>query len=385
MAVAGVPRAIVMLLGGAVIDRIGAASVLLWSRTLFFILLSVLALLIWQQNLELWMLYGFSFASGILGAFALPAAESLLPLLVQQQQLPKANGLILGGEQLGYLIAPAISGGLIWWASHNSQVTTHALDGLALIFAIDALTFLIAVIALLAIKVPGQSVTVVADGFWKMTLDGFRHVKQDNALLAFTLFLMLFGFLGNGPFFGLMPIFAKQNFADGSAALGVLMSINGAGAITGILIGSLLQPKPSQLGLFLMSGYLLTGVGFACLATTTDMLWASITVYLTGVGCSWSMVAGISWIQIRVPEALLGRTISIIMFAFLGLVPLSIALNGFMADAFAVQNVMLVYGVLLALVSVFALTLSSIRSMGVISNSSKHAFQRSGKPELVSS
>ncbi len=384
MAAAGVPRAIVMLLGGALIDKVGAAATLLWSRVMFFILLSVLASLIWQQNLELWMLYAFSFASGVLGAFALPAAESLLPLLVKQLQLPKANGLILGGEQFGYLIAPAISGGMIWWVSNSNQATGHELDGLALIFAIDALTFLFAVISLLAVKLKRQKKATINYSFWKMTIDGFRHIKQDQSLLAFTIFLMLFGFLGNGPFFGLMPLFAKQNFTDGSATLGVLMSINGAGAITGILIGSLLRPKPSQLGPFLMSGYLLTGLGFASLSATDGMLSASITIYLTGMGCSWSMVAGISWIQVRVPETLLGRAISIIMFAFLGLVPLSISLNGFMANYFNVQNVMLVYGTLLALVSVLALTLSSIRSMGVTSGSSKQTFQGSGQQELLS-
>ena len=86
-----------------------------------------------------------SFLFGVADAFAAPAAQTLLPSLVAPAQLPAANALSQGTQQLAMLAVPAPAGIII------------AAFGIASAFSIDAVSFLFIIAALLMLRDPPRA------------------------------------------------------------------------------------------------------------------------------------------------------------------------------------------------------------------------------------
>src|SRR5919204_5249397 len=104
---AAIPRAVLMLGGGAVSDRIAPRRIMLTTastRTLFVGAVGVLA---WFHIIQLWHLYILAAAFGIADAFGLPAFQSLLPQLVEREQLPSANAAFQSLFQIATMLGPA--------------------------------------------------------------------------------------------------------------------------------------------------------------------------------------------------------------------------------------------------------------------------------------
>src|SRR5215510_4439920 len=90
---AGIPRAALMLMGGAVTDRISPRKVLLATASARAVLVAAIGLLIWLQALQLWHVYLLASAFGVADAFAMPSAGPMLRSLVEPEQLPAANSV----------------------------------------------------------------------------------------------------------------------------------------------------------------------------------------------------------------------------------------------------------------------------------------------------
>ena len=105
----GVPRAVFILLGGAIVDRHSPQRVLMLSKHANTVLLAVLAGSIATGGLGLPMLHALALCLGLASAFGIPAATSMLPQVVAPAQLPAANGLMMGLRQLTLFIGPLLA------------------------------------------------------------------------------------------------------------------------------------------------------------------------------------------------------------------------------------------------------------------------------------
>ncbi|MCC5666169.1 MFS transporter [Nostoc sp. CHAB 5784] len=137
---AAIPRAILMLIGGVVSDRFSPRLVMLVSNALRALLTILLTIIVSLQVTQLWHLYLFAITFGVVDGFFIPAAKSILPSLVSKEQLVASNTLLQATSQLILLIGPALGGLLI------------ATSGIEKAFAIDAATFIFAVITLWLMK-----------------------------------------------------------------------------------------------------------------------------------------------------------------------------------------------------------------------------------------
>ena len=75
LALASIPRALFMLIGGAFVDRFSPRSVMFASNLIRMILVGLLALLVLMGSIQLWMLYVLALAFGTADAFYLPRRE----------------------------------------------------------------------------------------------------------------------------------------------------------------------------------------------------------------------------------------------------------------------------------------------------------------------
>src|SRR3954447_14220767 len=94
LALVGIPRAVFILVGGAVVDRFSPQRVLMLTKHVNTVLLATLALGAWQAALRLPVIYALSLALGINSAFSIPSATSMLPHALPPVQLAAANGVM---------------------------------------------------------------------------------------------------------------------------------------------------------------------------------------------------------------------------------------------------------------------------------------------------
>ena len=141
LALEGIPRAVFMLVGGAITDRLSPRLIMLLSDAIRFVLTGLMALVVFAGAAQIWMLYAFSLAFGLVAGFAIPAENSIVPALVEEQDLQAGNSIIMGVTQLAGFVGPTLAGILIGGYSNSSF-------GTGLAFAIDSLTFTVSVACL---------------------------------------------------------------------------------------------------------------------------------------------------------------------------------------------------------------------------------------------
>ena len=107
---AGIPRAALMLMGGAVTDRVSARKVLLATASARAVLVAAIGVLLWLHQLQLWHLFVLASAFGVADAFAMPSAGPLMRSLVPPEQLPAANSIWQSSALLTGIVGPAPAG-----------------------------------------------------------------------------------------------------------------------------------------------------------------------------------------------------------------------------------------------------------------------------------
>ena len=113
LALSAIPRALFMLVGGALTDRFSPRTLMLASNAIRFVLVSFLTFLVFSNQVEMWMLYTLAILFGIADAFFYPAQSSIVPQLVKKDHLQVANSLVQGTMMLTMLLGPALAGLLI--------------------------------------------------------------------------------------------------------------------------------------------------------------------------------------------------------------------------------------------------------------------------------
>ncbi len=245
LATMALPRAAFMLIGGAVVDRMSPRRVLLGSRGVNALLVSVLAVLVLAGAIQMWMIYVIALGIGLSTAFAYPAGSAILPQLIQPQQLQPANALFMGMRQLSMIIGPVLAGLLIGTGAHAGQQQAVAdASGLGLAFSVDALSFLFSLGSLMLIRIHSDHHPKTPVGSVLANVaSGIRNIWADLPLRAFILYAAVVSVFVGGPIQVGLPVLADTRLDLGAASLGILMTANGVG----MLLGSFLSGAASKL------------------------------------------------------------------------------------------------------------------------------------------
>ena len=327
LALEGLPRALFMLLGGAITDRFSPRKVMLAASLMRFALTALMALLVFSGAAEMWMIYLFGLLFGILAGFAVPAENSIVPMLVKKEDLQAGNSLIMGVTQLAGFIGPSLAGILIGRFSSSNT-------GIVLSFSIDSLTFLVSALTIWLIRQNMEKQAAIETGQTQQgmlaeILEGVRYLWADTALRMMFSVLMALNFLLIGPLMVGIPVLADQRLPQGAAAYGLLLSAFAGGSLLGILLAGTL-PRPCGKSLSALILLLLASFGAAiALLGFSASTWLDFGLLaLLGLGNGYMSILLFTWIQTRTPQNMLGRMMSLFTFSSTGLVPVSQALAG---------------------------------------------------------
>jgi MFS family permease len=342
--VAAIPRALFMLVGGALSDRWSPRSLMLYSNAVRAVLVGVIAGLVLTGQIQLWHLYLMAAAFGVVDALFYPAINTILPMLVDEEALPPANALMQGSQQLAGLIGPAIAGVVV------------ALVHTGPAFAIDSVSFAVAATALLFV-VGGRRAPKASGEEHPNLLDsiraGFGYAWGDPAVRSLLLLTAAFNFAFNGPLLVGLPFLADHVLGGGSATFGILLSAYGGGAVVGAVGAGRRVPRLGTIVLVTATGM---GVALGLIGVAPNIPTAFAMLGAIGIGAGFLNVHIISWLQGRTAAELRGRVMSIVMLGSIGLAPVSYALAGAIVDFGAVALMYAVAGAVVVAASFLGLT-----------------------------
>jgi MFS family permease len=328
LAMAGIPRALFMLLGGALTDRFTPRRLMINSNLARMALTALLAVLVATNLIQLWMLYASALLFGLADAFFFPAQTSIAPQLVSKDQLQAGNAMIQGTATLSVFAGPVIVGTLI---SRLDSGASHSASGIALAIAIDSLSFLASIwmLSLIRIENADAQQEKAVGGVIASIREGLLYVWNEATLKIVFPITMGLNILINGPFAVGIPVVARTRFSEGAAAFGLIMSSFGGGALLGIVLAGIL-PKPSKktLGTISLSVLSLMGIGLAVIGLAPTMYTAAAAALVMGIANGYANIMLITWLQQKVAPEMTGRVMSLVMFAAVGLNPVSTALAG---------------------------------------------------------
>jgi len=325
LALEGIPRAIFILLGGAITDRFAPRIIMLTADAIRFILTVLMALVVFTGTVQMWMLYAFGLGFGLVAGFAIPAGNSIVPMLVKEKDLQAGNSAMMGVSQLVGFIGPTIAGILIGKFSLSPL-------GIGLAYAIDAASFAVSAICLWLMhggkRLP-MADTSQKESVWASILAGIKYMWEDKALRLMIMVVTAVNFLFVGPLLVGIPVLANQRLPEGAVAFGLLMSAYAGGNLVGYLLaGSLPRPSGKMMQVFLVALLVVFGLVLGSFGFIRNTWVDFALMLLLGLGNGYIAILLFTWIQLRTPKAMLGRMMSIMMLTNTGLVPVSQAISG---------------------------------------------------------
>jgi MFS family permease len=342
------PILLLTLIGGVIADRHDRRRLLISSQYIQMGTALTLAALVFSGKVEIWHILALSFVAGLAQAFGGPAYQSLVPTLVEKKDLPNAIALNSIQFNLARVFGPLLAG------------ATLAVFGTALCFALNGVSFLVVILALLSLSIthipipPTERKPILHD-----LKGGLDYVRGQTAIVALTVLAFLTTFLGL-PLITFLPIFARDIFHGDVGQYSVMMSFSGAGAVVGALVVAWLG-RFKHMGLTLLLIQLVFGLLVTAFAFSRVAWLSYLLLFLDGAALLMVFSMTASLVQLIVPDHLRGRVVSIYMVAFRGGMPLGSLWGGYAASLSSAPYVLAVNGGLLTLVAIYFL----VRNHGV--------------------
>jgi DHA3 family tetracycline resistance protein-like MFS transporter len=348
-----VPSVLFLLLGGAFSDRFDRRRLMIGADLIRAAAIATMAALSAAGVLQLWHVALLIIFVGAGDAFFNPASTSIVPDLVPEDQLPAANALgAMYRNLMQRLAGPAIAGLVI------------AAFGPAAGLGVDALSFVVSAVAVLAIRTrPARRPAV--DGFGirdtiGQVAEGIRYVRGQAWIWATLLTGMFALLVFMGPIEVLVPYLLKNRLALGPESLGIVFAGGGIGSMAmSVLVGSVGLPR---LRVTVMYAAFTFGIAVTAGFGLMTSLWqAALIFFVAQAAFELGQIIWTTMLQQRVPRELLGRVVSLDWMMSTALVPVSFALTGPVSAALGVETTVVGAAVVGALLIAGLLFLPGVR------------------------
>ena len=316
------PILLLAAVGGALADTFDRRLLIVVTNAeqLFFSL--VLAWVAYSPHPSRTTLFLTVLAIGIGNAVAGPPLSSLLPSLVERDEISGAVSLFSTQMNLSRVVGPAIGGVILPFV--------HAWG----IFAINALTYLFAVAAALAVPKAPTVARAGAAGIRRI-IAGFGVARSDPLVRRLLLTITVFSFVCL-PWLGLMPVIAGVNLGLSTRGVpyGLLYATFGMGAAAGALAVGTVFARSDRLKLSRRS-LAAFAVLLALFASLRSAGPAYPVVLLLGCAYFTTTTGMVTALQEHLDDAVRGRVMALWMMGFGGTVPLGLLAFGKIADVMA--------------------------------------------------
>jgi MFS family permease len=332
----GVPMLTLGLFGGVVADRFPKRTVLVMTQSLIGIAAVINAILVISGVIQIWHLMLVSALQGVGFAFNMPSRQAFVGQLVSRDRLMNAVALNNAGMNFSRVIGPSIAGALIGFIGAGG------------VFIIMAAMYVFVVVSLIRIPQRGEPLgSSNRPSPLRSLADGLGYIRGNG--VVFTLLVLAFAPVLLGmPYQSLMPVFAEDVFDVGAEGLGLLLTVNGIGALIGSLtIASMTAFR--RRGLLQMILGILFGVGVAAFAFPESFMLALPALLLVGFASAGFQSLNSTLVMNNTEPAYHGRVMSVYMLTFSAM-PLGVVPFGWLADHYGAPVTIGIGGVILVFV-----------------------------------
>jgi MFS family permease len=329
------PVGLLSPVGGALADRVDRRRLLFLTTLGETFFAALLAVLYASGHASIAAVDGCVFGGGCMAALGFPCYQAMLPDLVPAEDLLGAVSLGSAQFNLGRVIGPALAG------------LTISLGSYSWAFGVNAASFGAVLVAVAVIRVASPMVDE-GSRLWAEIRRGARYAREEPGIRTAILLASAMS-LTASPFIALIPAIAVKVFHGDASTTSVLVTGQGIGAVIGALA---LAPLAERYGrrrmIVLFLGLLLPGA-LVLYASSPVLALAAVAVALVG-GAYISCLSGLNAVvQLRAPDELRGRLVSLYFVAVGVLYPIGAVVQGRLADAVGLRWVTGGAAVLLAL------------------------------------
>jgi MFS family permease len=322
---------------GVLADRFDRRAASMLINSLSVINMFVLVLLTNLGYMEIRVLALLALMQGILDGAHAPVRMSIVPNLVQREQLQSAIAWTSIAFNLSRFVGPAIAGFVI------------AVWGVATAFLINGVSYVAYIVAMAVLRLNPSSTKRERKHPWAELVDGARYAFTHRTIRSLLLLAAMGSVFGRGAL-EMLPAFADAVYTRGASGLAIMTSAIGGGAvITGLALSrstGWLTPRAVRYAVFA------AGLLSALLGTTGDFRLAVGIVAFMGVTLSLSGVGSQILIQGLVDDELRGRVSSFWGMIAFGGTSLGSLVIGATAKFVGLQPTVVVAGVLCSALAV---------------------------------
>lgn len=342
LAVSLLPELLTGPLAGGLIDRYNRKNILLGSDILRGLIILALAQLSSWNVLAVGHIFAAAIAISLASAFFNPTLMAIIPQVVQEEELTKANSLSQMISGITTIVGPVLGAALVGFL------------GYSLVFSFNALSYLISALLIYFLKLPLVEIQQPKESLLSSLKEGLQFIQASRPvcliLLAVALAHIFFGSLVVS-----MPFLAKSLTGNGLSNLGYLEATLGLGLLLGALV--LHQKKVQNLkNITLFLALLAMGVCFISLGSFS-LLQIKIlfpyaaTVLFLGATAATASIYWRSLLQISVPNEIAGRIFSIAVTIADTTLPLAMVVFGLLLSNWAIGQLLLFAGLSLVTIS----------------------------------
>jgi MFS family permease len=373
----GVPRTVLIPVGGVLADKVGPRTVMLAADAMRCVLVAALGVLAARHTVSLAALGPLAAFIGAGEGLFIPASFAIMPSLLDGERLTAGNAISTAAVQAGSLLGPALGGALV--AATRASTWAFGIDAAS--FAVSALT-----LALIPRKPASGSVAagaVEAGGTTGADADGTSTdgtngggtdmraaatgggvlvlLRRSRALQVILVVVIAANLAGGGMSDVALPSLAHARF--GAAGYGALLVCFAVGGLIGTLAaartGGLRTPV-----VFASAVFLAESVAIALTPYLGGEAGAAAMLFVSGAANGLGNVTVLTVLQKWTPPALLGRVMSALMLCAFGSFPLSVAIAGVLVRHIGPSLFFPVAGALVAVAVLGGLTQREFREFG---------------------
>jgi MFS family permease len=338
------PWLITGLFGGVLADRLDRRRMMIAVDSCRAILVAVLAVAVVGGWDSIPLLYAVAFGLGIGETFFDPAAQALLPNIVVDERLERANGRLYASESVAKeLLGPAIGGALFAIAAWTP-------------FLIDSLSFAIAALVIAGLIGSFRTVAAgdvqVASTIRKEIREGWQFLKAHALLRTLAIFGALLN-LASGAVEGTLVVFALRSLHLTDLGFGLLLACAAVGGTAASLVADRVTGRVGP-GVVLIGGYFMSGIAMCAAAFTSNGFVAGALLAVVFAANAFANIISFTLRQQLTPDPLRGRVTSVYRTIVTAAIPIGALFGGLIAEHFNIRGPILAFGIISLLVSAAA-------------------------------
>lgn len=299
------PTILISPLGGALLDRMDRLPLLRWTLWASFAQPVALSVLYFTGLLEIWSLLGATIYLGIVHSVNQTARFSVLPLLVEEKDVPRATPFGSITFNLARFTGPMLFGLIVLVAPA------------AYAFFLNMIFYAVFIVLLRDVVLRDEALARSRGrNIFAAVKEGFGYALTHPGIGPL-LIVLIASSVGTRAFMDLLPGFAGQVFGRGPEALSMMTSVTALGALCGAVY-LVMRTSIAGLANTAMAASMWTGL---CLIVFTALpyFYAGLVIlFFVGVGLSISAVGVLSLVQVAVRGEMRGRVVALYGIIFRG-------------------------------------------------------------------